>query len=203
KDSTENKISLLKTFDFSGTYNPRADSLKFSMINFNANTSFFKGITYFRFTTQLDPYAVNDQNRRIDKFYLATGKGLFRFNGLRAGLSSNMTIGQIRELFTRSADPEAEDDDQSSGRQSSGDNLLDNFRVSHEVQFVWDPSRDRDVFRLSTNNIRLSGNLDLTEKWGIRVGNFGYDFERKQLTYPDFGFTRDLHCWQLSFSWQP
>lgn len=203
RDSTENKISLFKTFDFSGTYNPKADSLKFSMINFNANTSFFKGITYFRFTTQLDPYALNEQGRRIDEFYFNTGKGLFRFNGMRAGLSSNMTIGQIRELLTRSREVEGEDDDRSSGKKSSGDNLLDNFRVSHEVQFVWDPTRDTDVFRLTTNNIRLSGNLDLTEKWGIRVGNFGYDFERKQLTYPDFGFTRDLHCWTLSFSWQP
>lgn len=201
RDSTANKISLFKTFDFSGTYNPRADSLKFSMINFNANTTFFKGITYFRFTTQLDPYALDDQNRRIDEFYFKSGKGLLRFNGINASLSSNMTIGEIRALFSR-PQPEGESDDEPrQSQQSAG--LLDNFRVSHEIRFVWDPRRDRDVFSLSTNNIRLSGNIDLTQNWGVRVGNFGYDFERRQLTYPDFGFTRDLHCWQLSFSWQP
>lgn len=201
KDSTANKISLFKTFDFSGTYNPRADSLKFSMINFNANTAFFKGITYFRFTTQLDPYALDDQNRRIDRFYYETGKGLLRFNGINASLSSNMTIGEIRALLSRPQTEGESDDGNQAPRQSQG--LLDNFRVSHEIRFVWDPRRDRDVFSLSTNNIRLSGNIDLSENWGIRVGNFGYDFQRKQLTYPDFGFTRDLHCWQLSFSWQP
>lgn len=201
KDSTANKISLFKTFDFSGTYNPRADSLKFSMINFNANTTFFKGITYFRFTTQLDPYALDDQNRRIDRFYYETGKGLLRFNGINASLSSNMTIGEIRALLSRPQTEGESDDGNQAPRQSQG--LLDNFRVSHEIRFVWDPRRDRDVFSLSTNNIRLSGNIDLSENWGIRVGNFGYDFQRKQLTYPDFGFTRDLHCWQLSFSWQP
>lgn len=203
KDSTENKISLFKTFDFSGNYNPKADSLKFSMINFNANANFFKGITYFRFTTQLDPYALNEQNRRIDEFYFKSGKGLLRFNGFRAGLSSNMSIGQIRDLFHREADGGGEEDDGNKKDSKSQQALFDNFRVSHEVQFVWDPSRDKDAFRLTTNNIRLSGNLDLTEKWSVRVGNFGYDFERKQLTYPDFGFSRDLHCWQLSFNWQP
>ncbi|MEN9415617.1 MAG: hypothetical protein RLZ62_1921, partial [Bacteroidota bacterium] len=25
----------------------------------------------------------------------------------------------------------------------------------------------------------------------------------KRLVYPDIGFTRDLHCWSLSFRWQP
>lgn len=201
KDSTANKISLFKTFDFSGTYNPRADSLKFSMINFNANTSFFKGITYFRFTTQLDPYAVNENNRRVDQFYYSTGKGLLRFSAMSASVSTNMTIGKIRELLN-SPEPEIESDDKKP-KVRTPEGLFDNFRVSHEIRFVWDPSRDRDVFSLSTNNIRLSGNIDLTKEWGVRVGNFGYDFQRKQLTYPDFGFTRDLHCWQLSFSWQP
>ena len=203
EDSTANKISLFKTFDFSGTYNPRADSLKFSMINFNANTTFFKGITYFRFTTQLDPYALDDQNRRIDRFYYQTGQGLLRFNGINASLSTNMTIGQIRELLSRPEPVGESDDEDRPVQQQRSQGLLDNFRVSHEIRFVWDPRRDQDVFRLSTNNVRLSGNVELSQNWGVRVGNFGYDFQRKQLTYPDFGFTRDLHCWQLSFSWQP
>lgn len=201
EDSSANKISLFKTFDFSGSYNPRADSLKFSMINFNANTSLFKGITYFRFSTQFDPYAVNDQGRRIGQYFYKTGNGILRFNGLRASLSSNMTVAKIRDFFSKKETTAESDDKKKNVKTPAG--LFDNFRLSHEIRFVWDPSRDEDVFRLSTNNIRTSGNIDLTEKWGVRVGNFGYDFQRKQLTYPDFGFTRDLHCWQLSFSWQP
>ncbi|MEL6925535.1 MAG: hypothetical protein AAFO94_15935 [Bacteroidota bacterium] len=37
----------------------------------------------------------------------------------------------------------------------------------------------------------------------VRVGNIGYDFKAKRLTYPDIGITRNLHCWQMSFNWQP
>ena len=32
---------------------------------------------------------------------------------------------------------------------------------------------------------------------------FGYDFKNKGLTYPDIGFSRILHCWQMTFSYQP
>ncbi|GAA5222097.1 putative LPS assembly protein LptD [Membranihabitans marinus] len=204
EDSTTNKISLFKTFDFSGNYNPYADSLKFSMINFSANTTFFKGITYFRLSAQFDPYATNDLGQRLGEFSYKTGS-LLRFNGLSAGLSTNMTIAKIRELFSggpeEGSGEKGGEKKEKQGSQSTG--IFDNFRVSHEIRFVWDPSKDIDVFQLSTNNIRLSGNIDLTENWGVRVGNFGYDFERKQLTYPDFGFSRDIHCWELSFSWQP
>ena len=37
----------------------------------------------------------------------------------------------------------------------------------------------------------------------MTVGNIGYDFVQKQLTYPDFSFSRDLHCWEMGMSWQP
>ncbi|WP_236975607.1 putative LPS assembly protein LptD [Membranihabitans maritimus] len=199
KDSTENKISLFKTFDFSGNFNPYADSLHFSPINFNANTSLFNNLTYFRVRAMFSPYAANERGNPIDQYYYETGNGILRFGGLNASLSTNLTIGRIRELLSGSNNQE----DNSSRKKEQNANLFDNFRVSHEIRFVWDPTRDIDIFRLSTNNIRLSGNIDLTKNWGIRVGNFGYDFERKQLTYPDFGFSRDLHCWEISFSWQP
>ena len=46
-------------------------------------------------------------------------------------------------------------------------------------------------------------NIQLTEKWGMQVGNIGYDFKNKRTTYPDIGIRRDLHCWEASFNWQP
>jgi hypothetical protein len=49
----------------------------------------------------------------------------------------------------------------------------------------------------------MRGSVHISPKWTINVGNIGYDFRSEQLTYPDFGFSRDLHCWFLNFSWQP
>ncbi|HMW75000.1 MAG TPA: hypothetical protein PKD40_05060, partial [Saprospiraceae bacterium] len=49
----------------------------------------------------------------------------------------------------------------------------------------------------------LNGSLPITKNWRIDVGNIGWDFKAKRLTYPDIGFYRDLHCWEMGMNWQP
>jgi hypothetical protein len=49
----------------------------------------------------------------------------------------------------------------------------------------------------------MVGGMEVTPNWSIYFGNIGYDFISKQLTYPDIGISRDLHCWQMTFNWQP
>jgi hypothetical protein len=56
---------------------------------------------------------------------------------------------------------------------------------------------------IGTNNISVAGSIQLNSKWSLDLGNISYDFPSKRLVYPDIGFTRDLHCWSLSFRWQP
>jgi hypothetical protein len=48
----------------------------------------------------------------------------------------------------------------------------------------------------------ISGNLDLTPKWGIGFSS-GYDFKQKGVTYTQLRFNRDLESWRLNFSWVP
>jgi hypothetical protein len=31
----------------------------------------------------------------------------------------------------------------------------------------------------------------------------GYDFKAKEITMTQLSFTRDLHCWNMSFNWVP
>jgi len=59
------------------------------------------------------------------------------------------------------------------------------------------------VFDIATNAINVQGNIQLSPNWAINVGNFGYDFRQRGLSFPSFGFSRDLHCWSLLFNWQP
>ncbi len=61
----------------------------------------------------------------------------------------------------------------------------------------------RDTFVISGNNISLNGSIPLTSKWSVDLNNISYDLVSKKIVYPDLGITRDLHCWQLSLSWQP
>jgi hypothetical protein len=56
---------------------------------------------------------------------------------------------------------------------------------------------------ITSNTINIRGDIQVTENWFINLGNFGYDFANKGYSYPDFGFSRNLHCWRMNFSWQP
>jgi hypothetical protein len=51
-------------------------------------------------------------------------------------------------------------------------------------------------------NLTFSGDASLTPKW--RIGfNSAYDFTAQQFTATQINLTRDLHCWEMRFFWQP
>ena len=54
----------------------------------------------------------------------------------------------------------------------------------------------------STQTLTFSGNISLTENWKV-TGNSGYDLEKKIFTQTRFGFSRNLHCWNLALDWIP
>ena len=53
-----------------------------------------------------------------------------------------------------------------------------------------------------TQTFNFSGNVSLTAKWKIGFSS-GYDFKSNKLTYTSVNIYRDLHCWEMRFSWIP
>lgn len=53
-----------------------------------------------------------------------------------------------------------------------------------------------------TQSINANASVNLTSKWAISA-SAGFDFQAMQLTPGSIQITRDLHCWQMSFSWVP
>ena len=80
---------------------------------------------------------------------------------------------------------------------------LNNFSINHTVNVGARDEPGRNKMRFTTNSVSISGSLPITEKWAINVGYFGYDFKNQGIVYPDLGFSRDLHCWQMSVNWVP
>jgi hypothetical protein len=56
------------------------------------------------------------------------------------------------------------------------------------------------VFRSSTLALRLGFNL--TEFWKI-TASANYDLIQNEIAAPLITVYRDLHCWELNFSWVP
>ncbi|HHH50590.1 MAG TPA: LPS-assembly protein LptD [Saprospiraceae bacterium] len=252
RDSTEKKLKVFDNINVNTAYNAIADSLKWSPVRASGSTRFFKNIITLSIGATWDPYikdySTSSSGRRINTTVWQTKKRALRFETASFRLSSNMTIGKIRDLFIKKEEEEEvdeeelEDETDPSGFGNTEDDpfdifdrrdpfsrqkleektkknkksnneqvveeiafvsLIENFRISHNLVMNIETPNDRDTLTFSTHSISTNGIIPLTEKWQVRVGNIGYDFVRKQLTYPDFGITRGLHCWNMSFNWQP
>ena len=53
-----------------------------------------------------------------------------------------------------------------------------------------------------TQTVSFNGSLTITPKTGITFQG-GYDIKANKLTTSSISISRDLHCWQMSFSWIP
>ncbi len=191
--NSEKKITLLNSFNIRGNYNFAADSLKMSTLSMTGNTRLFK-VVNVNFGTILDPYTINEEGRTINRTVWKENKRLFRFRSANLILRTRLDPRIIQELFGK-------------GEQTANGgntNRIQSLNFSYNLRFGQFFENGKDTIRITTNSITLQGTtINLTSKWRIRIGNIGYDFVNKRVTYPDFGFYRDLHCWEMGMDWQP
>jgi hypothetical protein len=205
KDSTEKKLKLFDNISVGGSYNFAADSFEFSPLNISGNTRLFKGITTFSIGASYSYYGLKSNGKLNQQLYLETDNKLLRFDNLRLRFSTRITYGDIKKLF----EGEPLDDSSRPGirrgpdARSKFEELFSGFSINHEFGFVLMDTPTRNESMVTTNNINMIGGIELTPNWSLYFGNIGYDFLTNQITYPDIGIARDLHCWQLSFNWQP
>ena len=163
---------------------------------------------------RLIPISPTPKKKRINRYALHENGHLVRTTQLGFQVNTAFTVSQLRTMFNRRHDGSV--DATSTPRNTtnsvaSPDDLLgwfDNWRINHRVSFdrkliSTGYGTTRDTFLIGTNNISVAGSIQLTSKWSFDINNISYDFPSKSLVYPDIGITRDLHCWQLSLSWQP
>ena len=208
KTEKDKIIKLFRTFSVGGNYNFAADSLNWSTVSVSGNTGFFNNITTVRMNLTYDPYERDlATGRRINKLLINTQDKLLRLDSWNAGITTDLTVGRVRDLI-RGQDTDqrlADENDSDALQQEDLLSVLENFRINHSftVRSQYNTSSQKDTVIISANAISSSGSIRLTKNWNIRVGNFGYDFQSKRITYPDFTFSRDLHCWEMGISWQP
>ncbi len=50
--------------------------------------------------------------------------------------------------------------------------------------------------------INTTANLNISENWSVSIIN-RFDLVQREIVSTDFRINRDLHCWQMSFTWTP
>ncbi|WP_264549637.1 putative LPS assembly protein LptD [Flavobacterium sp. N2820] len=223
KKGEPKKVMLINNLNLATSYNLAADSLAWSPMRISGGTQLFKQKMNINFATTLDPYAIDNSGKRIEKFNIDNGGSLFRMT------SANMTINYA---FS-STDKEKKTDKQNLQNGGTGDDLFgtssdlsdsrqslfnkDEEETEKEGNYEWyatklpwdlrlaysvtysNSNRENDI---SSQSLMASGNVELAPRWKVGFSS-GYDFKQKGVTFTQLRFERDLESWRMSFNWVP
>jgi len=204
KDSTEKKLKLFDNISVGGSYNMAAKYFKFSLLRINGNTRLFKGITTITIGAEYSFYGLSADGLSLDTtLYIKSDNKLLRFSRLQLRFSTRLSFSDIKNLVEGKPVEGLGVPGRPKDNRDKFEDLLASFSISHEFGVERRGINGPDFNMVTTNSINLVGGMEITPNWSIYFGNIGYDFISKQITYPDIGLSRDLHCWQLSFNWQP
>ncbi len=231
KDSTKTepkKIMLLNNLNFSTSYDLTADSLKLAPLRVSGGTQLFQDKMNINFAATLDPYALDNANRRIDMFNIDNGGSLFRLSsanitvnysfsskdgtdtndrsdplknqGLRNGGREDDLFGTARDLGdNRQSQFNDEDIDKAEEKSGFYNAVLPwDLRLAYSLTYS-NASRQSEI---TNNSLMVSGNIDLTPRWKVGVST-GYDFVQNGVTFTQLRFERDLLSWRMDFNWIP
>lgn len=227
KDSTATepkKVSILSNLTFSTSYNFEADSLKLSPINMSGATEIIKNVP-INFSATFDPYAIDNNGRRINTLNIKNGGGLARLTSARlnTGFSIDSEMFQkggkkkTNEQETKEQDyganpfelrgaedgqPHFQRDGQEGG--SGEENPIYGTKVPWDMRLTYvatysNRNREKEI---TNHSLMFTGNIQLSPKWEVGF-NSGYDFKNKGFADTRFNFKRDLSSFRLSFDWTP
>ncbi len=210
----EEKIQLLNA-GASVSYNFVADSLRLSPLSIFYRTDIGRYLNVSASTTY-DFYVFDPAvGARVSRFNLTEKKYLADLTNISFSLSTSLS-GEKKSTPAQQAYPQQVQQEQERAsayvgppvQQQSyaglfGEESAD-FSIPWNLSLTYNFSQSqadpRQKFRTSSVNANLSFNL--TEKWRFSASG-SYDFIQKKFAAPSVNVYRDLHCWEMSFSWFP
>jgi LptD protein len=226
KDSTKTEAKKVKLLQlgFSTGYDITADSLKLAPVSMRGGTSFFNQKLSINFGASLDPYVVDVNGVRRNKYNIANHGSLFRMTQANLTMNYSLSSKELRgekekkkknvntnpqnqfgnpndinnnqqSLFSKEDDEEEENKEKTKFFFSKID-----WTLTLGYSFAYSNTKREESF--PTNSLIVNANIDLTPKWKIG-GSTGYDVKTNTLTYTNLRMERDLLSWRMSFNWVP
>jgi len=227
RDSTATepkKIIILNNLNFSTSYNFAGDSLQWSPVRMSGGTQLFKNKMSVNFGATLDPYALDNNNRRANEFNINNGGSLFRLTGANlnaswsfsskdgkdnkkkdSGIQENVRSGgRADDLFGVSEDYANQQIQSSRNKDDDTPSELYNYKIpwNFRVAYAVNYSNSTRQNEISSHSLMFSGDIEISPKWSVG-GSSGYDLKNAGFTYTQLRFERDLLSWRMNFSWVP
>lgn len=231
KDTTATepkKVVLLNNLNISTSYNLAGDSLKLSPISVRGTLPVIQNKLDINFGTNLDIYALDNNNRRIDKLNINNGGSLFRMTNANVSFGysfsskdftggtentnrlENETFrngGRPDDLFGKGMELDGtfyDEHEEGGDETEESDNNLFNFEIPWDLRLAYtmnysNTARQSDI---TSHSLMFSGDVQMSPNWTIGASS-GYDFVDQGFTHTQLRFSRDLKSWRMTFNWTP
>jgi len=221
------KIKLVNNLNFSTSYNFAADSLRWSPMRVSGGTTVLNDKMSINFGATLDPYALDNNNTKVNTYNIDNGGSLFRLTSANINMSYTLSSktfdgssnqqddaaiqesirsgGRADDLFGRPEDfaDKRLTDDKNKDKDEEPSELFNykipwSLRLAYAVNYA-NSTRQNEI---SSHSLMFSGDIELSPRWSVGASS-GYDFKNQGFTLTQFRFERDLLSWRLNFSWVP
>ena len=135
KDSTAKgpkKIVLLNNLNLTTSHNFAADSLRWSPLRMSSGFSLLQGKMSINFGSTFDPYALNENKVRVNKYNIVEGGGLLRLTSANVNMNYTFSSSQLEG----NREEEQEDQEQRNQREAR--------ETERETERKRERSRDRE-----------------------------------------------------------
>ena len=203
----QKKIQLLN-FDISTGYNFAADSLKLQNLNLSYRTQIGEWLNFYGNSSYTFYDYDTKLQRVVNKFLVTKGSGLFRLNNFNFSISTNLS-GEKFKSSSSNGNNKIETQTDPVFNKKDYIALYDNSDTPDmsipwnlNINYNYNLSKYSPSEKSINSNISLDFSTNLTKNWKITFrGN--YDFNSHQLSAPQITIYRDLHCWEMNFTWNP
>jgi len=219
KDDTTGKpkkIKLIENLSLNTAYNLFADSLNWSPINMSFRTTLAENIG-LQASSSFTIYGMNDKGGSVSELAIQQGRGLVRMTSFNMSLDCD--LGQL--IRGKNAGTGQQQTAGTGAQRTPGQNVqgadrnlplansnLDEygyvkFDVPWSMRMAYNFNYSKPGFKSNVSQtLTLSGDVRLTPKTAVNYSS-GFDFKQREITMTRIGISRDLHCWEMSFSWIP
>ncbi|MEL7832976.1 putative LPS assembly protein LptD [Fodinibius sp. Rm-B-1B1-1] len=215
RDSTGEKkeevIDIIQQFNLGTSYNFAADSLKLDDLKTSLRAPILPGLS-IRANATFNFYDRDNQGNKIDDFLIKTDNKPFEMTSFSTSTSYSVQWGDggfqanDKPYYPQSYNPLNQSifhpiDPHFNRQPVQNFNSPLSFSIDFSYRWNLRSNPNTDNSTSATINAR-NINLKLTPKWDFRT-QLGYDFVEGEMTPSQFSLSRNLHCWDLSFTMNP
>lgn len=218
EEGEEKKLDLF-TLNFSTGYNFKADSLKWSNLSTSFRTRIY-GKNFNLRAVHTFYKAKSSGTGRREEFVFSRNQLFPRLLSMNASFGfgiSDKTFARKEKESEKRGDAESEEE---TGQLPADEGILstdfdqspetDYREETKKISIPWSVNFNMN-YSLSRQNINdpresfnlsARANMQVTKNWKVSW-NARFDIVTKEILYQNFNIYRDLHCWEMSFGWQP